>query len=63
MHDGRIRICCMDYHHEVQLPSIHDMSLLDYYHSPAYIGLVNCVSGRTESPANFICKRCTSPGG
>ena len=63
MHDGRIRICCMDYHHEVQLPSIHDMSLLDYYHSQAYIGLVNCVSGRTESPADFICKRCTSPGG
>lgn len=63
MHDGRIRICCMDYHHEVQLPSIHEMSLLDYYHSEAYISLVNCVSGRTESPANFICKRCTSPGG
>lgn len=63
MHDGRIRICCMDYHHEVHLPSIHQMSLFDYFYSPEYTRLVSMVSGRIESPADFICKRCTSPGG
>lgn len=63
MHDGSIRICCMDYHHEVKLPNIHEMSLLDYFHSDAYINLVKMVRGDIESPEDFICKRCTSPGG
>lgn len=63
MHDGSIRICCMDYHHEVKLPNIHEMSLLDYFHSDEYINLVKMVRGDIDSPENFICKRCTSPGG
>jgi sulfatase maturation enzyme AslB (radical SAM superfamily) len=63
MHDGSMRICCMDYHHEIKLPNIHQMSLLDYFHSDEYRELVNKVSGRIESEENFICKRCTSPGG
>jgi hypothetical protein len=63
MHDGSMRICCMDYHHEVKLPNIHEMSLLDYFHSDQYKDLVLKVSGKIESEDNFICKRCTSPGG
>lgn len=63
MHDGSIRICCMDYHHEIKLPNINEMSLLDYFHSEAYEDLVRKVSGKSVSDANFICKRCTSPGG
>ena len=63
MWDGSIRLCCMDYHHEVKLPNIHQMSLLDYYYSDEYTDIVNKVSGRTHSDENFICKRCISPGG
>lgn len=63
MYNGDIRLCCMDYHHEVVLPNINQMSLLDYYHSREYHDIVSKVSGRTESPDNFICKRCISPGG
>lgn len=63
MYDGTIRLCCMDYHAEVLLPSIHDGHLLDYFHSKQYADIVEKVSGRTESPDKFICKRCTSPGG
>jgi len=63
MHDGSIRLCCMDYHHEVKLPNIQEMSLLDYFHSDEYLDLVMKVSGRKGSDENFICKRCTSPGG
>jgi hypothetical protein len=63
MHDGSIRLCCMDYHHEVKLPNINDMSLLDYFHSDEYLQIVLQVRGLAESPENFICKRCTSPGG
>ncbi|APR75949.1 Radical SAM domain protein [Minicystis rosea] len=63
MYDGRIRLCCMDYHGEVQLPSLKDMTLIEYFQSAAYRELVEKVSGRVESASNFICKRCTSPGG
>lgn len=63
MWDGTIRICCMDYHAEVKLPNINTMSLLDYFHSEQYYDLVAKVSGRVESEEDFICKRCTSPGG
>jgi Iron-sulfur cluster-binding domain len=63
MWDGRIRLCCMDYHGEVKLPSLADMSLVDYFHSDAYRDLVETVSGRKESDPKFICARCVSPGG
>lgn len=63
MYDGRIRLCCMDYHGEVRLPSLADMTLVEYFESDAYRQLVAMVSGAVESPANFICKRCISPGG
>ncbi len=62
-YDGSIIICCMDYHREVKLPNIKDMSLLDYFHSPAYRKLVEKVSGRKACEDGFICRRCTSPGG
>lgn len=60
---GAIRLCCMDYHHEVILPNINQMSLLDYFHSNEYADIISKVSGRVDSDDNFICKRCTSPGG
>ena len=63
MHDGSIRLCCMDYHHEVSLPNINSMSLLDYFHSEEYTDIAMKVRGLRESDDNFICKRCTSPGG
>ena len=53
----------MDYHHEVKLPNIQDMSLLDYFDSDEYYNLVGMVGGEIASPDDFICKRCTSPGG
>lgn len=63
MWDGRIRLCCMDYHGEVPLPNINDVSLLDYFHGAEYYELVETVSGRVPCHPGFICTRCTSPGG
>lgn len=63
MWDGTIRLCCMDYHGEVKLPSIKDMSFLDFFRSDAYRTLHAMVTGKIESPEHFICKRCISPGG
>jgi hypothetical protein len=61
--DGSIVICCMDYHSEVKLPSIKDTSLLDYFYGQEYHDLVEQVSGRKACSPDFICARCTSPGG
>ncbi len=63
MWDGQIRLCCMDYHGEVPLPNLHDMSLLEYFASPAYQQIYEMVTGKQNSDAHFICKRCSSPGG
>lgn len=63
MWDGTIRLCCMDYHGEVKLPNIHDMSLLDYYHGSDYFELTEQISGRKGCKPGHICTRCLSPGG
>lgn len=62
-YDGRLCICCMDYHMEVPLPSLREMTLVEYYNSPHYLELVEKVTGARESEEDFICKRCISPGG
>ena len=63
MWNGDYRLCCMDYHGEVQLPSISQVPLLEHLKSPEYSKLFKKVTGLIDSEANFICKRCTSPGG
>lgn len=63
MYDGTIRLCCMDYHGEVKLPNIHDMSLIDYFFSQEYYELCEQVSGAKPCKPGHICTRCTSPGG
>ncbi|MBX9927634.1 MAG: SPASM domain-containing protein, partial [Gemmatimonadaceae bacterium] len=63
MWDGTIRLCCMDYHGEVSLPNINDVSLVEYYRGAEYDALQRRVTGRTPPPEGFICTRCTSPGG
>lgn len=61
MYDGTIRLCCQDYHAEVPLPNLAEMSIVDYLQSDAYHDLGDRVTGRIESPPDFICKRCTQP--
>ncbi len=63
MYDGTIRLCCMDYHGEVKLPNLKDVWLIDYFMSNEYRNLVGMITGQKESPEDFICKRCISPGG
>lgn len=63
MYDGTIRLCCMDYHGEVKLPNLKDIWLPDYFQSEEYTTLIKKVTGMIDSPDDFICKRCISPGG
>jgi hypothetical protein len=61
MFDGAIVLCCMDYHREVRLPSIMDVSLAEYFESDAYRAISRAVTGEISSPPTFICKRCSQP--
>lgn len=63
MWNGDLRLCCMDYHGEVKLPNLNDMTISEYYLSRDFANLKDKVTGRVESEDDFICKRCTSPGG
>jgi len=63
LHDGRIRLCCMDYHGEVELPSLADTTLVEYFRSETYKSLLQSVTGAKETADDFICKRCQTPGG
>lgn len=62
MWDGRLRLCCMDYHGEVELPLVQN-GIGRYFSSPEYRRIKGMVSGKIESGPYFICKRCISPGG
>lgn len=61
--DGTLRLCCMDYHGEVALPNLNDVTLVDYFRSDAYRAIAEQVCGARASAPAFICKRCISPGG
>ncbi len=61
--DGSLRICCMDYKRRVPLPSLKDVTLIEYFQSEAYRTLVGKMTGKIESEDDFICKMCASPGG
>lgn len=61
--DGRLRLCCMDYHAEVPLPSLARISVSEWLASADYRRLWEQVTGRRRPEASFLCNRCTSPGG
>lgn len=61
--DGRLRLCCMDWHGEVALPRVQDVEVAAWLRSDAYRALVAAVTGQVEAPSGFLCTRCTAPGG
>jgi len=61
--DGTLRLCCMDWHGEVEMPNLREVTLKEWFASDAYRALVATVTGRTMAPEDWICTRCTSPGG
>jgi len=63
LHNGDVALCCMDYKKEVPMGNIREISILDYYETPRYLEIRDMVLGKRDSPPNFLCKRCISPGG
>ena len=63
LYTGELILCCMDYHRETVFGNILNHSLEEIINSRDYEGLHGSVTGKVDSPKDFICKRCISPGG
>jgi len=61
--NGEVVPCCMDYFHEHVLGNLNEQTVKDLFNSIEYKEFADMVSGKKESPDNFICNRCQSPGG
>ena len=55
--------CCMDYFRETILGDLNKISIKEFYKSQKWKDWVDMVRGDKDSPDDFICKRCMSPGG
>lgn len=62
-YDGSLIICCNDYHREIILGDLTKDNIDFIMKSNKYRMIVGMVYGEIESPSDFICKRCFSPGG
>ncbi|MDL2307142.1 SPASM domain-containing protein [Desulfovibrio sp. OttesenSCG-928-C06] len=63
LYTGELILCCMDYQRETVYGDIRESKLNDILSSENFRNLYAKVTGRQESPNDFICKRCISPGG
>lgn len=63
LYTGELIACCMDYHRETVFGNIAEGDIEDILGGPAYKVLSKKATGLASSPADFICKRCISPGG
>lgn len=61
--NGDLVLCCNDYRTEVVLGNVVQHDLAAMLKSETYRAVVEQVTGIRASAADFICKRCTSPGG
>jgi hypothetical protein len=63
LHNGDMILCCNDYHKETVFGNIIKYPIDQILRSSEYHDLLEKVTGKKPSPVNFLCKRCTSPGG
>jgi len=63
LYNGDVVLCCMDYHRETVFGNLKNQTIEEIFNSDKYKNIYKQVIGEKESPDNFICKRCSSPGG
>jgi len=63
IYTGEVTLCCMDYFRETIINDLNKISIEEHFKSDSWKNMCDMVTGRKESPDNFICKRCMSPGG
>lgn len=56
--DGRVTLCCMDYHHQEILGDVREASLEEIWNGAAFERVRAQIQGRTPADADFLCKRC-----
>ena len=62
--NGEVTLCCMSpYRHEAIFGNLNNQTIEEVFNSEEWKHLYNQARGFEESPPDFICKRCTSPGG
>lgn len=63
LYTGEVILCCMDYNRETVINDLRQITVEDHFESASWRHYYNMVVGKEESPNDFICKRCMSPGG
>lgn len=63
LYTGELILCCMDYHRGTVFGNILDNNIDEIYRSKEFSQLAKRVVGTIDSPEDFICKKCISPGG
>jgi len=61
--NGEVVSCCMDYNHEEILGDLNEQSVEQIMVGLPRKDFIDRGKGTIESNDNFICKRCTHPGG
>lgn len=56
--NGNVILCCQDYYEKDILGNLHDSSLLEIIESQVRQKYDDWVNGRSEAPADFICRTC-----
>lgn len=63
LYNGELVLCCNDYFREVVIGDLSQMGISEILDSDRYRSINARVRGQAVSEADFICKRCASPGG
>lgn len=63
IYSGVLVLCCNDYFQEEPLGDITKLEIGEILGSKSYQSIYAQVTGEMPSPREFLCKRCTSPGG
>jgi hypothetical protein len=59
LYNGEITICCNDWQRRTAIGDLNKQTVTEFFNSEEYKNLMDMGYGRIESPADFICKRCT----
>ncbi len=59
LYNGEVTICCNDWQRRTAIGDLSKQTITEFFNSEEHKNLMDMGYGRIESPADFICKRCT----
>jgi hypothetical protein len=63
MYNGDVILCCNDYHLETVLGNLGEQTIREVVKSKRYRETLYKALGMLPSSDDFLCKRCSKPGG